>query len=237
MRIIHRLSLLLPIILFPIVTRGVIFQPPAIIYTYLAIVFVVALISLIVFIGRFFLGYFAPSDFWFALLGLAITSIILLFWCTMINGGRIGGIKRQIGTEGLTIIGQELIDYALDNDYKLPPADSWCDALLQHNDSLSTKTFIIVSDMSPPDIKCFYAFNPSLSNCDIRTIPDDTILLFRANGDWNLSGRSELLFTDANFQPDIIGVLHMNMETSICRIDRNNQLIYDRSGAQITPKW
>ena len=43
--------------------------------------------------------------------------------------------------------------------------------------------------------ECQFAFNKNLSGMKLEDIPEDTVLLFEADGDWNLNGTSELLKT------------------------------------------
>ena len=117
---------------------------------------------------------------------------------------RIERSKENTGTYNLNLLGKELKNYAKTHDGHLPLAESWCDLLMQNNMDLIKDTFKhplhpSLSSNTPPSLKlygdCNFAFNKRLSGLSLDEISNDTVLLFEANGDWNLSGGSELLET------------------------------------------
>ena len=125
--------------------------------------------------------------------------------------------KRELtGLYNLELLGKELTGYAEDNNGYLPVADKWCDLLMEHNPELSKENFMhpqhpnLPKDnyrFSYPDKfnyafnfkgDCQFAFNKNLSGVKLDDISKDTVLLFEADGAWNLNGTSELLKTRYN---------------------------------------
>jgi hypothetical protein len=87
-----------------------------------------------------------------------------------------------------------LFKYAKDNEGILPNADKWCDLLKAHDPSLTNDDFRRpFAHWRGLDWDCHFAFNKNLSEMKMSEIPDDVVLLFEANGDWNLNGTEELL--------------------------------------------
>jgi len=79
--------------------------------------------------------------------------------------------------------------YANDNEDKFPPAATWCDALLQNVGT--DKVFKCpAGDMGK---RCHYAYNAKLSGMEEGKIDPNTVVLFEAEGGWNLSGGPELM--------------------------------------------
>ena len=102
-----------------------------------------------------------------------------------------------------------LMAYAAGHNGQLPSADSWCDAVLKGDRSLSKKDFRFPG-ISRVDCDCMVAFNSNLAGLPLGTIPDDAILLFEAYGPWNVSGAADLL----RDRPDSI-------------VDRRRLLLFD----------
>ena len=83
-----------------------------------------------------------------------------------------------------TIIGR----YAGNNKGYLPTAERWCDELMEYNKSLSRENF------SHPRVQDRrIAFNKNLSGLRLSDVGGDVVLLFEADGGWNLNGGTELL--------------------------------------------
>ena len=78
------------------------------------------------------------------------------------------------------------------HDGHLPPADKWCDLLMKHY-GLSEKFFRCPGAKAGT---CGYAFNKNLDGLhlyrDVRKHAE-VVLVFDADGGWNLSGGEELL--------------------------------------------
>jgi hypothetical protein len=97
---------------------------------------------------------------------------------------------RNVGYIRIANIGASLIRYSNNHDGYLPDANQWCDLLIE-NDSMLKK-----EDFKHPYIKgfeCNFAFNKNLSGLRIYDIPSDVVLVFNADGGWNLNGTEELL--------------------------------------------
>lgn len=108
--------------------------------------------------------------------------------------------KEWSGLYNLELLGKELVKYAEDNGGRLPDANKWCDLLLEHNKNLTKENFKhpqpeIFGDIFDFKGEIQFAYNKNLSGMRFRDIPDDVVLLFEADGDWNLNGTGELLQT------------------------------------------
>ena len=96
----------------------------------------------------------------------------------------------KVCTSNLQKLGMAITEYARKHNGYLPAANRWCDLLIESDRSLSKDTF------KCPAAKegiCNYAFNESLENLRLADVPRDVVLLYEANGDWNLKGGPELL--------------------------------------------
>ena len=138
--------------------------------------------------------------------------------------------KEWTGLYNLELLGKELIRYAKDNDC-LPVADKWCDELMEHNPELSKENFMHPQHpklpkenykFTPPDNlrdifdfkgQCQFAFNKNLSGVKLSDVSQNTVLLFEADGGWNLNGTEELLKTRYR-EKGCIAVLLVNQTVS-----------------------
>ncbi len=89
-------------------------------------------------------------------------------------------------------LGKVISQYAEDHSGHLPTANKWCDLLLEYDPNLSKRNF---KHPLREDWDCNFAFNKNLDGLRLDGIPDDTVLLFEADGNWNLNGGPELLAT------------------------------------------
>lgn len=183
-------------------------------YTFAIVVlaFLSAGASLIVIAGRF-LGFFAASDFWVALVMLLVLSPLLALTAAAFgvaaNHERMAW--RRGGIPNLETLGQALISYARDHDNRLPDAATWCDTLLAYDPSLNRETFHHpYAQQLRLSGDCHYAFNAELSGQDITAVSGETILVFEADGNWNLAGADNLLPTGKFAQRKSIHVFHMD---------------------------
>jgi prepilin-type processing-associated H-X9-DG protein len=80
--------------------------------------------------------------------------------------------------------------YADENQNHYPFATNWCDALLKSNAGL-TNIFHCPADFSGS--RCSYAFNARLSGVEEGKVDPNTVVIFEANGDWNISDGRELI--------------------------------------------
>jgi len=96
----------------------------------------------------------------------------------------------KVCTSNLQKLGMAITEYARKHNGYLPAASRWCDLLIESDRSLSKDTF------KCPAAKegiCNYAFNESLDGLRLADVPRDVVLLYEANGDWNLKGGPESL--------------------------------------------
>jgi len=108
--------------------------------------------------------------------------------------------KEWTGLYNLELLGKELRKYAEAHGGYLPPADQWCDALIENNPELTKENF----RHPQPEIldgiwnfkgTCQFAFNRNLGGLLMADLPPDVVLIFEADGEWNLNGTAELLET------------------------------------------
>jgi hypothetical protein len=85
--------------------------------------------------------------------------------------------------------------YTEDNNGLLPTADRWCDLLMEYDEGLNAEHFSRHSKQKRHDLHraCHFAFNTNVSGLRLSDIPQDVVLLFEADGPWNLAGTSDLL--------------------------------------------
>lgn len=79
--------------------------------------------------------------------------------------------------------------YATDNQDHYPAATNWCDTLRSH--AGMTNVFHCPADSS--GVRCSYAFNAQLAGAEVGKVAPGTVMIFEANGGWNISGGEELM--------------------------------------------
>jgi hypothetical protein len=99
------------------------------------------------------------------------------------------------GKYQIKILGDALIKYANNHNGHLPDAEQWCDALIKDNNELKQEDFRHPLYKKLSLGTCNFAFHKNVSNMSLADIPPDVILIFEADGSWNLSGGPELLQT------------------------------------------
>lgn len=156
--------------------------------------FALGLVSLIemAFRYRYIKGWFL------AILAILIVMPLLLFGLEIYLGVQ---ARKQIqkaysGSYNLIVLGKALQAYSEDHEGFLPLAESWCDELLSYDNDLSKDTFRHPYPEGPnlQDV-CHFAFNKNLSGAYLPNVSKDTVLVFEADGPWNLNGTGELLQT------------------------------------------
>lgn len=100
--------------------------------------------------------------------------------------------SRVVCGTNLRGLANALMVYANDTEaLRLPPADKWCDVLIQ-NEYTSPQGFVcrqsdaIVGESS-------YAINKNVAGKDIRALPGDVVFLFETDFGKDPNGRSELI--------------------------------------------
>ncbi len=102
-------------------------------------------------------------------------------------------------------VGNELFDYVEKNDQQFPPAEKWCDAMLEkENDYYSFKRYESNKD------NFWYMLNKHIYEYD--EIPDDMVVLFSGAPGWNKVGDADSV--EAN---DYIKVFFGNRDTRAYR--------------------
>lgn len=97
------------------------------------------------------------------------------------------------GLKTLEALDNTLRNYERTNGH-LPDADRWCDSLLEYDSSLSKESFIHPgAKVLKLKGECHFAFNKNLSGVKLSDAGPEAILLFWADGSWNLNGEAELL--------------------------------------------
>ena len=175
-------------------------------HSYLTIVF--WSISILLAIAGFLLGIMAIVVIIFSrerLWGFMISFLAILFasaYLFLIGSilssvrGRQESEKANMGTYNLRVLGNALIKYVENNKGYLPSADKWCDELMKYDKELTQADF---RHPKPEEWQlkgeCHFAFNSNLSGLRLDDISKDTVLIFEADGPWNLNGTSDLLRT------------------------------------------
>jgi len=120
---------------------------------------------------------------------LGLPSILFVTGISMGQRVRLIAEKSNTARYNLRMLGKVMLEYTEDNNSYLPDANQWCDLLMEFDKSITRNNF------KHPRIKkwdCNIAFNKNLSGLKLSEIPGDVVLLFEADGDWNLSGESDL---------------------------------------------
>jgi hypothetical protein len=134
---------------------------------------------------------------------LLFISAAVAFWLEADILGRLHDLGQPRYTEATMLrLRNGLMVYAAGHNGRLPSADSWCDAVLQGDRSLSKKDFRFPG-IRLVDCDCMVAFNSNLAGLPLATISDDAILLFEAYGPWNVSGAADLLRDQTDLTVDI----------------------------------
>jgi hypothetical protein len=185
---------------------------------------VFVLLTVILFISSFVLGWISlvviviwhksTKGLILAILSILLSSApIYVFFCIWLGvQAREQRGKEYTGLYNLELLGGELTKYAKDHNGYLPDANTWCDSLLRNNKNLTKDNFRhpLHKNVSKAKFKlppypfpeafqfvgdCQFAFNSKLSGLRLADIPGDVILLFEADGPWNLNGGSDLFNT------------------------------------------
>jgi len=102
--------------------------------------------------------------------------------------------KEYTALYNMELLATELKKYAQSNDGNLPNAENWCDVLMAQNPELTTDNFRHpMAELLSLKGKCHIAFNSNLGGKRLSKISPDTVLLFEADGDFNLNGTAPLL--------------------------------------------
>lgn len=137
---------------------------------------------------------------------LSVPFIYSDYQCKKIVKRRIEAKKKYSGEYNLRLLGKELLKYTETNG-SLPPAERWCDCLMEFNGELIRENFR--HPQAPPESVCNFALNRNLAGLDPKDISDKTVLLFEADGPWNLNGTANVLRPRFNNEQDLF-MLYLN---------------------------
>ncbi|MBN1186229.1 MAG: hypothetical protein JXB49_28385 [Bacteroidales bacterium] len=101
-------------------------------------------------------------------------------------------VKIREGHTHIVQLGEALIQYAKNNNDTLPEANQWCDLLIKNFKNISPETFL--GSFESNGI-CDFAYNKNVAGLPLADTPGNVVLLFEADGGWNLNGGEELLGT------------------------------------------
>ncbi|NIT60733.1 MAG: hypothetical protein GWN00_32380 [Aliifodinibius sp.] len=99
-------------------------------------------------------------------------------------------LRAKAAEGNLHQLGRAIVEYAKNHNGYLPIANKWCDLLIEHDEEISKDTF---KNPQEPNGICNFAFNKHLCGLRLANVPNNTVLLFEANGGWNLTGDAKLL--------------------------------------------
>ncbi len=102
--------------------------------------------------------------------------------------------KTHTALYNMELLAEKFEKYVQNHDGYFPNADNWCDVLMEQNPELTVENFRHpMPDLLKLKGECHIAFNRALGGKQFADISPDTVLLFEADGDWNLNGTSGLL--------------------------------------------
>lgn len=136
-------------------------------------------------------GYATTGIILGCLFGFLISIAMFFVWDGRIYYAEVE--RANAGRDSIRQIGRATFRYAREHDGHLPVADQWCDLLMESDKSLTEDDFKHPMRLNRA---CNFAFNKNLSGLNLEDIAGNTVLLFEADGDWNLNGTAELLETE-----------------------------------------
>jgi len=171
---------------------------------------------------------------------LLSTPFVLMFLLSMfVARVRAEREKANTGLYNIHLLGEGLIEYAKDHNGYLPDANKWCDLLIENNNKLKKENFRFPRpDRFHLKGECHFAFNKNLSSMHFVDIPGDVVLLFEADGDWNLHGTEELLNTRS--KEHYISLLLVNGTVKDYWFNKKSIRSFDSTGTHMyyeKPRW
>ncbi|MBN1788548.1 MAG: hypothetical protein JW806_09180 [Sedimentisphaerales bacterium] len=132
---------------------------------------------------------------------VATTIILLIILAVLIHGltrPRCTARKIPCATN-MAAIDKAILLYAKDHNDTFPPAENWCDILIE-NYNVNPKTFHCPESNAKKG-QSSYAYNINVAGKKVSEVPPDVVLLFETTPDTNPAGGPELLSTE-NHQGD-----------------------------------
>jgi len=90
--------------------------------------------------------------------------------------------------------------YADKHQSHYPAATNWCDAILP--EAGTTNVFHCSADLSGG--RSSYAFNTRLSAAEMDKVDPNTVVIFEADGGWNIAGGRELLLSKSRHRRIVV---------------------------------
>jgi hypothetical protein len=179
---------------------------------FFAVAFLAGIISVIVII--FFRRNLVSLVYSFLAIILSAPAIYFTTEFFMSPNVREENKKKYTALYNMELLAKELKIYAQDHNGHLPDANNWCDVLMKQNPSLTVENF----RHPTPDLlklkgKCHIAFNKALDGKLFNDVSKDTILLFEADGDWNLNGTTDILNSRYN-ERDCVRIVFVDGSTA-----------------------
>jgi len=125
------------------------------------------------------------------LAGVAVTAVVWYRAATAVY--EIGGSERPLSSCQVRLrgIASAMMVYANeDPNHRLPPADKWCDLLLQWDYTLP-KQYVCYGS-GAVEGESSYAINKHIAGKSLSDIPQDVVLLFETDHGIDPNGRNEL---------------------------------------------
>jgi len=179
----------------------------------------------------------------YAMFAIVVSSPFILGMYTIhsVTTSRAEREKANTGLYNLRLLGRALLDYAADHEGNLPAADQWCDLLLQHNPTLTQGNFRHPRGEELGLVgTCHFAFNKNLSELRVADIRNHVVLIFEADGDWNLSGAGELLRSRRTTVRDefYVGVLFVDQTEASFWFEQQAVTRFGSGGMSYqSPRW
>ena len=131
-----------------------------------------------------------------ALAILGSTPVVLLFVCVAIHARtRAAYFKHTYGEHNLRLLGGTLLEYARRTG-EFPDPNSWCDSLMAFDSRRNRRDFQHPQrEAQGLKGECSFCYNRFLAGRSAANVSPDTVLIFEADGAWNLNGAQEKLAT------------------------------------------
>lgn len=232
-----------PFIMFPLIdTIGAVLIAASVLFAFLAFIAgVIAIPAIALSSGT--KGYFRSSLAIF----LAMPLLLIMLGSIITARARTEREKANTGLYNLRLLGKSIVKYTEDHNGYLPVAEKWCDLLMEHNKNLTNNNFrhprperFKDMDIYKFNGECQFAFNKNLSGMRLAEIPGDVVLIFEADGNWNLNGGSELLKTRYRDKHSSIAILSVGGTIERYWYSKEAIRKFNKTGTQMyyeKPRW
>ncbi|MHC4616538.1 MAG: DUF4190 domain-containing protein [Planctomycetota bacterium] len=131
----------------------------------------------------------------FAIAAISVAALVILLgvFASQARRPRSVAIRNVCGTN-LKGLQTALSNYAREYDGTYPPADKWCDMLIQYC-KVTPEQFVCKHGDTVPG-ESSYAMNKNVGGRKASELPEDVVVLFETDGGWNQCGGAEMLTTE-----------------------------------------